>query len=152
MSILATIKTASLQARKERNTKKAALLSTLISEASMVGKNNGNRESTDGEVVAVIKKMIANVNETIDILNKSNQETGQVFDLVEEGNLLYTFLPKQLTTEELSNVISTLVAVNNATSIKDMGKVMKALKEQYEGQYDGSEASKIIKGQLNVSV
>lgn len=156
MSLITTIKSLSLQARKDRNAKKAALLSTLLGEAQMVGKNNGNRESTDGEVVAVIKKMINNTNETIDILNKSSTETGvdsgQVADLLAEVAVLNTLLPQQLSTEELSNVINNLIVINNATSIKDMGKIMKMLKEEYEGAYDGTEASKLIKAQLNVAI
>lgn len=150
MSLIDTIKAASLQARKERNAKRAALLSTLLGDAQMVGKNNGNRETTDGEVVAIIKKMINNTNETINILNKSEQEgTSGVADLTEEVAVLTTFLPAQLTATALTNIISNIIALNEAASIKDMGKIMKALKEQYDGQYDGTEASAIIKSRLS---
>lgn len=154
MSLIDSIKLSSLTARKQRDAKKAALLSTLLADAQMVGKNNGNRESTDGEVTAVIKKMINNTNETINILNKSETETGvdsgQIADLLAEVSILSIFLPPQLTVTGLTNVLSNLIAINNATSIKDMGRIMKLLKEQYDGQYDGTEASKIIKGLLNV--
>ena len=150
MSLIDTIKAASLQARKERNAKRAELLSTLLGDAQMVGKNNGNRETTDGEVVAIIKKMINNTNETINILNKSEQEgTSGVADLTEEVAVLTTFLPAQLTATALTNIISNIIALNEAASIKDMGKIMKALKEQYDGQYDGTEASAIIKSRLS---
>jgi|SRR5271157_495879 len=149
MSILATIKAASLQARKNKETKKAALLSTLISEASMVGKNNGNRESTDGEVIAIVKKMVANANEIIDTLNRMPHVESNVGDLLEEVAVLSAFLPKQLSTQELTNCITNLINCYNATSIKDMGKIMKKLKEDFEGHYDGTEASKIIKEKLS---
>lgn len=152
MSIIESISHEYLIARKNRNAKKSALLSTLLSEAQMVGKNNGNRKSTDGEVVAVIKKMINNTNETINILSKSETDTGQVADLLAELTTLSLFLPPQLSEQELKNVISTLVAITNAKSIKDMGKVMKKLKEDFDGRYDGTEASKIIKEQLNVNI
>ena len=73
MSIVTNIKAASLQARKDRNAPKAALLSTLLGEVQMIGKNNGNRESTDGEAIAVIKKMLNNTTETLNILFANNQ-------------------------------------------------------------------------------
>ena len=64
MSLIQDIKSASLVARKARETKKAESLITLYSEASMIGKNDGNRESTDAETIAVIKKFIKNIDET----------------------------------------------------------------------------------------
>lgn len=152
MSLIESIKHAHLCARKDRDAKRSALLSTLLGEAQMIGKNNGNRESTDGEVTAVIKKMISNTNETINILNKTNAASGDTYtDLQDEVATLSIFLPAQLTTFGLTNVLTNLIALNNATSIKDMGRIMKLLKEKYDGQYDGTEASKIIKGLLSVA-
>lgn len=151
MSILTTIKAESLKARKERNAPKAALLSTLLGEVQMIGKNNGNRESTDGETIAVIKKMLNNTTETVNLLLNST-DTGQLEALREELNVLGSFLPKQLSSAELTIAIGQAIAQTGATSIKEMGKVMKVLKEHHEGLFDGTEASKQIKEKLNVTV
>lgn len=139
MTLLATIKSAQLTARKNRDIIATALLTTLIGEASMPGKNDGNRESTDQEVVAVIKKFIKNANE---VLKVSDNETSRT-----ELSILESFLPKQLSEEELRSSIQSIVSVTEAVngSKPKMGDVMKALKQKHDGQYDGGLASKLIK-------
>ena len=64
MTLLAKLKADSLQARKDGNKVAANLLVTLVSEATMVGKNAGNRDSTDEEVQRVVKKFLDNTIET----------------------------------------------------------------------------------------
>lgn len=169
MTLLNTIKAVSLEARKARDTDKAALLTTLLGDAMMVGKNNGNRESTDAEVIAVIKKFINNANEVLEILKKS--QSGVVCEYISSDHniplsplsplspveqlhldsitLLESFLPKQLSQEDLSSVIDILITTHKASSIKDMGNIMKQLKAVYEGTYDGATASALIKGKLS---
>ena len=66
MSILNTIKNDNVTARKSRDIITSSLLSTLYAEAVNVGKNDGNRETSDKETLAVIKKFIDGVNFTID--------------------------------------------------------------------------------------
>lgn len=153
MSLLNKIKAASLQARKDRHALSSKLLSTLLGDAVMIGKNDGNRESTDGEVIAVIKKFIANANGTIEYINnipvrKNEVDRQQIEDLRAEITILTGFLPKQMTTEELTMTVDILIAGLGAKTRKDMGKVMKALKDAYEGTYDGSAASELIKSKL----
>ena len=158
MTMISTIKALSLQARKERNAKKAALYSTLLGEAQMVGKNNGNRESTDGEVIAVIKKMLANTKEMLDlvanvqVMQLDEQARIKIDDTANELEWLASLLPTQITGDALVSEIDIAIASVGATSIKQMGQVMKILKEKFDGQYDGTEASKLIKEKLNVSV
>lgn len=151
MTLLNTIKSAQLQSRKDRDADKTALLTTLIGDASMVGKNDGNRESTEAEVIKVIKKFIANGNETLSLIAGS-APANTVAKVQRELSILAEFLPKQLEGEELIKAIGEVITELNATSIKDMGKVMKTLKEKYDGNYDGTTASVIIKGKLNVTV
>jgi uncharacterized protein YqeY len=157
MTMIAAIKQLSLQARKERTAKKAALYSTLLGEAQMVGKNNGNRESTDGEVIAVIKKMVANTKEMLDlvanaqVMQLDEQTRIKIDDTANELEWLTALLPTQITGETLALAIDALITQNGFTSIKDMGKLMKVIKETYDGQYDGTEASKIVKEKLSVA-
>jgi uncharacterized protein YqeY len=136
MSKIQEIKDSLLQARKSRDTLSSALLSTLLGEALMIGKNDGNRESTDAEVIKVIKKFIANNEETIKL-------TGPNAKLGAEIVTLESFLPAQLSADELDRIISDLILKGN-----NMGQVMKLLKEQYAGTYDGAAASALIKAKL----
>lgn len=146
MSLLQTIKDAQLQARKNRQADAAASLTTLIGEATSIGKNDGNRDTTDAEIVAVVKKFIKNINETISALPPTDARV-QTFSA--EKVLYETFLPSQMTTEQLKVAIVQLTDELNAHTIRDMGKVMKALKERYDGQYDGAAASGLIKTVLS---
>lgn len=140
MSLIGKIKEAQLQARKDRKETESALLTTLLSEASLPGKNSGNRESTDDEVVAVVKKFIKNTDETLEALKFLSD--GRVAKAIHEKKILESFLPKQLTEDELRAIIS---AELNKDGPKQMGRIMSALKTSYAGLYDGAVASRIAK-------
>ena len=139
--LLRQIKLDSLKARKARKTDKATLLTTLYSEAFMVGKNN-NRESTDVEVVQIVKKFIKGIQETI---SQSGISADKIFEMEKELTVLIKYLPKQLSEEELAVEISTILVDNDITDMKGMGTVMKTLKEKFEGQFDGGLASKLVR-------
>lgn len=144
MSLLQTIKTAQLEARKSRNSVKARVLTTLIGEAEMVGKNDGNRESTDAEVMAVIKKFVKNLDETIRVAG-DYRDGDRVDAAWAEKTVLQAFLPKQFSEDELRSVMQELIAQNGLSGPKAMGVLMKELKAGYEGLYDGASASKLAK-------
>jgi uncharacterized protein YqeY len=152
MSLLQTIKTAQLQARKERLTTTAGLLTTLVGEATAVGKNNGNRETTDAEVVAVIKKFVNNITETIAVLEAQPESTARNDAIGKAKTELYVlnfYLPKQLSEDELRAAVDAVIASSGASSIKDMGRVMQSLKDAHGGTYDGGAASKIVRERLS---
>ena len=139
--LISKIKQSSLEARKNKDAVLATLLVTLYSEAATVGKNAGNRETTDAETVAVVKKFIKGIDETLIALKEDTASIRYKTALAERA-ILETFLPKQLTAEQLSAVIAELV--KNSTALT-MQTVMKTLKEQYSGCYDGALASKLVK-------
>lgn len=133
MSLLEQIKNDQITARKASEKTEASLLTTLIGEASAIGKNAGNRETTDAEVIAVIKKFIKNIDETVTALTDRNQDASQ---FITERNVLERYLPKQLNEAELFKL---------AASQSSMPEFMKFLKENYAGQYDGKLASTVAK-------
>lgn len=137
-----------LEARKRRDPVAIPVLSTLVSEASMVGKNDGNREPTDGEVFTTIKKMVKNTHETLAVARNEEQKK----QLVAEIAVLSAFLPRQFSKDELSAELDILIAEQRASSMKDMGRVMKVLKEKYDGAYDGNVASTLVKQKLTPTV
>jgi len=143
--LIEQIKQDQLQARKDRNAQLAQLLTTFYSEAAMIGKNDGDRATTDAEVQAVAKKFIKNANEVMANLPDSDDRyVMAVFEIVN----LTEYLPAQMSEEELNAAIGEIIQSNNLSTMKDMGNVMKALKVEFAGQYDGSTASKLIKEQL----
>ncbi len=138
MTLLQTIRDDALVARKSRKSLEASLLTTLGSEAAMVGKNAGNRESTDAEVTAVIKKFLKNNAETISLVQdpevKANYEN--------ERLILQRYVPAELTREETVAEIALLGEVGP----KDMGRVMGALNGKYPGRINGKLVGELLKG------
>lgn len=147
MTLLNTIQKAALDARRARQEPQATLLVTLFSEAANVGKTNGNRETTDAEVVAVVKKFIKGVDETLAVIKPGTD--GRYEQAVAEKAVLEVFLPEQLTETQLEAAITDLIGALVDKGPKSMGIVMKQLKERFESRYDGQLASKLIKQALS---
>lgn len=140
--LIVKIKHDQLVARKNRDQIESTLLTTLIGEADMVGKNNGNRDPFDEEVISVVKKFLKGVNETIAILEKSGQDVSQ---FEKEREILDRYIPSQLTKEKIIVMLDS--AVVDGTLVEDKtfkGAAMKWLKEHYSGQYDGRVAVEAI--------
>ena len=106
------------------------------------------KETDDNDVKQLLKKMIKQRSESIEIYKKNNRE-----DLLKveenEVSILSNYLPKQLSDEETKNVCLEVVKKINAQSIKDMGKVMGELKKNYSDNLDFSKAGVILKEVLN---
>ena len=135
-----------MKAKLEKDTVKGNLLSTLVAEAVMVGKNDGNRETTDAETVAMIKKFLKNVNETLALMEEMGKDKTES---LREKVILESLLPKQLSEEELAKVIEEIVATLPDKSPRQMGAVMAELKKKYDGQFDGKIASGLVKKALS---
>ena len=131
-----------IEARKARNAEKSAFLSTLLSEVERIGKDNGNRQTTDEEAVKVVKKFVKNAEETIAVGEKSGKD---VSASKREVEILNGYLPQQLTAEQLTVIISAIVETLPEKSPKATGKIMSELKANYNGQYDGKMASDLVK-------
>ncbi len=106
------------------------------------------KETDDNDVKQLLKKMIKQRSESIEIYKKNNRE-----DLLKveenEVSILSNYLPKQLSDEETKNICLEIVKKINAQSIKDMGKVMGELKKNYSDNLDFSKAGAILKEVLN---
>ena len=137
------IRAAQLEARKTHNATKAGLLTTLIGEAAAIGKNDGNRETSDSEVVAVIKKFIKNIDLTLEAMRGRGRHDDETV-MTTEKEILEKFLPSQLSEDQLKAIV---VALKNEYDAgpKDMGKILGTLKMRHSGQYDGKMASDITK-------
>ena len=125
------------------------LILSSIKDIDIVNRSGPNKKETDDEdIKKLLKKMIKQRVESIDIYKKNNRQ-----DLLEveqkEYEILSSFLPKQLTEEETKNICNDLVKKLNATSIKDMGKVMGVLKKEYSDNLDFSKAGSYLKETLN---
>jgi len=125
------------------------LILSSIKDIDIVNRSGPNKKETnDEDIKKLLKKMIKQRAESIDIYKKNNRQ-----DLLEveekEYEILSSFLPKQLSEEETKNICNDLVKKLNATSIQDMGKVMGVLKKEYSDNLDFSKAGSYLKETLN---
>lgn len=144
MTLLEQIKQESLAARKARDTAGATLLTTLLSEVSMVGKN-ANRETTEAEAIAVVKKFLKNNNDTLARITDSDA----IAALQSENRILEKFIPAQLSGIEIKNELLSIITQKSLSGPKSMGALLQEFKLKHEGKYDGATASKFAKELLN---
>jgi uncharacterized protein YqeY len=131
MTLIQKVREQQVAARVAR-IQSASVLTTLLGEAQMVGKNNGNREPTDEEVVAVVQKFLKNIDETLRVASDVQvRET-----LQQEAAVLKAFLPRQMDKNELTELAKTCAT---------MPAFMQLLKKEHAGQYDGKTASEIAR-------
>ena len=138
----------SLKTKNKAEISTYRLILSAIKDIDIVNRSGPNKKETDdGDIKKLLKKMIKQRIESIDIYKKNNRQ-----DLLEveqkEHDILSSFLPKQLTDEETKKICSELVSSLGANSIKDMGKVMGELKSKHGDVLDFSKVSSIIKGIL----
>ena len=137
MSLLAQLKKDSLLARKAADGVRATLLSTLIGEAEMVGKNAGNRESTDDEVQQTIRKFLKNNQEAVAVIKDADRRAA----LEQESVILTAYLPPMAGEAEVKTFIAETVVGLADRSPKQMGAVMGALKAKFGTSFDAKQAN-----------
>lgn len=109
---------------------------------------NGKKELEDDDIVKIIQKLVKQRQESMDIYSQAGRH--ELADKEQqEMFVLKNYLPKMLSQEELEAAIDSIVAEVGASSMKDMGVVMKALSAKYPNQYDGKTASTYIKNKLS---
>lgn len=133
-----------LQARKDRDSQKAALLTTVLAQVKTRAIDDGHREVNDDDVLAVARQFIKSANENISLAQKSSNPAvaEKIKDFQYEKETLESYLPQQMSEEELRKAISDLDASH-------IGEVMKGLQAKYNGRYDGKLASRLAKEILN---
>ena len=124
------------------------LIVSAIKDAEIAGRSKGQKEVSDSDITTILKKMIKQRNESCLIYKKAGRS-----ELLKNENreieIINTFLPKQLSEEETKKICRDTVKAIGATSMKDMGKVMGALKSKHADTIDFSKVSLILKELLN---
>ena len=120
-----------------------------IKDLDISNRSGPNKKDTNNEdIKKLLKKMIKQRSESIDIYKKNNRK-----DLLEveekESEILSGYLPKQLSEEETKKICTQTASKLGASSLKDMGKVMGELKKQYADSLDFAKAGFLLKELLN---
>ena len=152
MSLKETIETEYKSALKAKDKSKIStyrLILSSIKDLDISNRSGPNKKETDDDdIKKLLKKMVKQRTESIDIYKKNNRT-----DLLEveqsEYDILTNFLPKQLGDEETKKICAELISKLGANSIKDMGKVMGELKKLHSDEIDFAKAGPLIKELLN---
>ena len=152
MSLKQTIENEYKNALKSKDKNKIStyrLILSSIKDLDIVNRSGPNKKETDDEdIKKLLKKMVKQRAESIDIYKKNNRT-----DLLEveqnEYDILTSFLPKQLSEEETKKICADIISKIGANSLKDMGKVMGELKKNHADEIDFSKAGSMIKELLN---
>jgi uncharacterized protein len=133
-----------MKARDERRVSTLRLVNAALKNADLEAKGQGKPALSDDDVLGLLQKQIKQRQESVEIYDKAgrkelaDQERGEI-------EILRTYLPQQMSEAEAKAAIAGVIKATGAQSMKDMGKVMAALKQGYAGRMDFGKASGWVK-------
>ena len=150
MSLQSKIESKLNEALKAQDKKRYSTLRLVIAgiKDTLIAKKIKDKESlSDNDLIVLLKKMVKQRNDSCEAYKKAGRN--ELFENeLSEIKIINEFLPKQLSDEETKKICLEAIKKVGASSIKDMGKVMGGLKENYSDVLDFSKVSKIIKENL----
>ena len=133
-----------MKARDERRVSTLRLVNSALKNADIEARGQNKGPLGDDELLALLAKMIKQRQESIDLYEKGGRaELAQ--QERDEIAIIAAYLPKQMSDAEVRTAITQAIADTNASSMKDMGKVIAALKARYAGQIDFGKVSPLVK-------
>ncbi len=134
-----------MRARAEPATTTIRMINAAIKQKDIdVARPRGDQQIGDDDILNLLQNLIKSRRESVELYKQGSRQ-----DLVDKEEaeiaVIEQFLPKQMSEEETKAAVRGLVASLGASSVKDMGKVMGALKSNYAGQLDITKASVIVK-------
>ena len=137
---------AAVKARDPLRVSTLRLISAAIKDRDIAARTAG-KETSDAELLELLAKMIKQREES----QKIYAEAGRAELAAQEGEevaIIREFLPQQLSDDDMTKAIDEAIAETGAASVRDMGKVMAALKAAYAGQMNFGKASAAVKAKL----
>jgi uncharacterized protein YqeY len=136
-----------MKARDERRVSTLRLVNSTLKNADIEARGQGKAQLGDDEILSVLQKMIKQRQESITLYEQGgrNELAQQERD---EITIISAYLPQQLSDEEMRAAIAQAITETGAASMKDMGKVIGALKGRYTGRMDFGKASPLVKQML----
>ena len=120
------------------------LIVSAIKDAEIANRSKEKKDISDSDITTILKKMIKQRNESCEVYKKAGR-TELLDSETQEIEVINIFLPKQLSDEETKKICEEVVKSVGADSMKDIGKVMGALKSKYSDTLDFSKVSSVIK-------
>jgi len=124
------------------------LIMAALKDRDIAARSQGNSEGIpENEILSMLQSMIKQRNESVKMYRDGGRE-----ELAEreeqEIKVIEKFLPQQLSDDEIAKIVEDTIAEHGAETLKDMGKVMNAIKTQYAGQVDMGKTGALVKGKL----
>ena len=140
MTVTEKLKAESLRLRKERNPV-AASITFALSEIEKVGKNNGNRVTTDDEAIKVVQKLVATIDENL----KLDIDDGRRIALNHEKQILLGVLPQMASDQDITTfLIVFMTSHKKMSSAPTKGEIMKVLRGHFGARVDMKRAGEIV--------
>jgi uncharacterized protein len=137
-----------MKARDERRVSTLRLVNSSLKNADIEARGQSKGPLGDGEVLGLLQKMIKQRHESVELYEKGGRpELAQ--QEREEIAIIAAYLPKQMSDDEVKAAIAQAIQDVGAAGIKDMGKVIGALRGKYAGQMDFAKASALVKAALS---
>jgi uncharacterized protein len=136
-----------MKAGDKRKLGTVRLIQAALKDKDIEARGAGMGQATDDEILALLQKMIKQRQESLAIYEQNNRpELAQAER--EEAEIIASFLPRQLDEAETRSAIEAAIAETGAASMRDMGKVVAALRGRYAGRMDFGRASGLVKEML----
>ncbi len=137
-----------MKAHEDRRVSTLRMVNSTLKNADIEARGQGKGPLTDDELKSLLQKMIKQRQESVELYEKGNRPELAAQER-EEIAIIAAYLPKQMSDAEAQAAIAGVIKDVGAASMKDMGKVMAALKERHAGEMDFAKASGIVKGLLS---
>jgi uncharacterized protein YqeY len=139
--------TEAMKAKNERAVSTLRMVNSTLKNADIEARTTG-KPLGDAEVLAILQKMIKQRQESVELYKKGNRPE-LVKQEEEEIAIISGYLPKQMSEAEVAAAIDAAIKETGAAGMKDMGKVIGALRGKYAGQMDMAKASAAVKAKLS---
>ena len=140
--------TGAMKAGDKARTGTLRLVQSALKNRDIELRGSSNPPDDDLLVTEVLQKMIKQRRESIDMYRKGGRDELAEAEAAEVV-VIEEFLPRQMSDEELAAAIDAIAAETGASSVKDMGRVMAALRERHAGEVDMAKASAAVKARLS---
>ena len=138
----------SMKSGDKRRVGTLRLVNSAFKNADIEARGQGKNPLSDEELHGVLQKMVKQRQESLEIYEKAGRDELAAQER-EEMEILLSYLPKQMSDLEAGAEIAAIVREINAQSLKDMGRIMTALKERFSGKMDFAKASAKVKELLS---
>lgn len=136
------------ESMKAKDEKRTMAIRSIRSKVIELEKKDMSKPVSDADIISVLTKLVKERKQSIEMYEKGGRT-----DLVEvevfELGVIESYLPQQMSEAEIEAKIAEIITENNFTTIRDMGKVIKAFNEKYSGTADGKTVSELVKKKLS---